>query len=269
MSLDLIDIGANLTHEAFARDLDAVLQRAAQAGVLRMIVTGSSLSESHAAQALAQAHPGRLFSTAGIHPHHAAAHGEADIQELKMLLTASGVCAVGEAGLDFNRNFSPRADQERIFIDQLELAAQAGLPVFLHEREAHDAFIAILREYRDRLTAAVVHCFTGHAQELRAYLELDLHVGITGWICDERRGHHLRDLVPLIPEDRLMLETDAPYLLPRDLPFKVGGRRNEPAFLSHILQTVAQARRQPATVLAARSTANAERFFGLSERLST
>jgi len=263
MTLDLIDIGANLTHETFAKDFEAVLRRAVDAGVRRMIVTGSSLIESRKAVALAQVHPEHLSSTVGIHPHHAVEHGEADIQELKMLLAAPGVCAVGEAGLDFNRNFSPRIDQERVFIAQLELAAQAQLPIFLHEREAHEVFQAIMREYRDRLPAAVVHCFTGDEQELRAYLELDLYIGITGWICDERRGHHLQELAHLIPADRIMIETDAPYLLPRDLPFKVSGRRNEPAFLPHILQAVARARRQPADELAVQTSANAQRFFGL------
>lgn len=269
MTLDLIDIGTNLTHETFAKDLERVLRRAVDAGVRRMIVTGSSLIESRKAIALAQTHFEHLYSTVGIHPHHAAEHDEADIQELKKLLAAPSVCAVGEMGLDFHRNFSPRHDQERIFIDQLELAVQAGLPVFLHEREAHEVFLAILREYRDRLPAAVVHCFTGDEQELRAYLELDLHIGITGWICDERRGHHLQDLVHLIPADRILIETDAPYLLPRDLPFKVNGRRNEPAFLPHILQTVAFARRQPAAELAVQTRANAQRFFGLPALLSS
>jgi TatD DNase family protein len=137
------------------------------------------------------------------------------------------------------------------------------MPVFLHERDAHRRLMDILRPWRDRLPRAVVHCFTGTGDELRGYLDLDLHIGITGWICDERRGRHLRELVSLVPEDRLMVETDGPYLLPRDLRPRPPGRRNEPAFLPHILESVAACRGVSPAALAASTTATATAFFNL------
>jgi TatD DNase family protein len=170
---------------------------------------------------------------------------------------------VGECGLDFNRQYTPHPDQERWFVAQIELACQLGKPLFLHSRDAHPRFADILHAYRDQLPAAVAHCFTGEREELYAYLDLGLSIGITGWICDERRGAHLHALVRDIPADRLMLETDAPYLTPRDLRPQPKARRNEPAFLPHILRTVARALDQPAEALAHQTSQNARRFFSL------
>ena len=171
--------------------------------------------------------------------------------------------AIGECGLDFNRNYSPHPDQEKWLVEQFELAREIGKPLFVHSRDAHPRLAEILREYRGRLSRVVVHCFTGEAEELRAYLELDCHIGITGWICDERRGRHLHALVREIPADRLLLETDAPYLTPRDLRPQPHARRNEPAFLPHILRTVARALGKPAEQVAEETTRNARAFFGL------
>ena len=262
-AMELIDIGANLTHESFAQDLDSVLARAARAGVSQLVVTGSSAAESAACVRLAQAHPRRLFATAGVHPHHAR---QWDATVARHIAEAAGhdcVVAVGEAGLDFYRDFSPRTDQERAFIAHLELAARIGKPLFLHERDAFERFHPILREHRAHLGAVVVHCFTGDMAALEAYLELDLHIGITGWICDERRGIHLRDLVARIPANRLMLETDSPYLLPRDLRPRPKSRRNEPMHLPHILRRVAVERAQDPFECAAHTTATARAFFAL------
>lgn len=260
---DLIDVGANLTHESFTHDLPEVLERALHAGVSQMVVTGSSVAESDAASALARAWPGRLFATAGVHPHHARDWNPGTGAAVGELCMRPEVVAVGEAGLDFYRDLAPRADQERAFHGQLEIAARAGKPVFMHERDAFERFIGILREHRSELGAAVVHCFTGAERECDAYLELDLHIGITGWICDERRGEHLRDVVRRIPPGRLMLETDAPYLLPRDLRPRPRTRRNEPMHLPHILSVVARCTAQPAHALARASTSAARSFFGL------
>ena len=217
-----IDIGANLTHASFGEDLPQVLARARHACVAAIDVTGTSIEGSRAAQALAREHAGsashpRLYATAGVHPHDAARFDGGTLEALRVLLAQPEVMAVGECGLDFNRNYSPHPDQEKCFLAQLELASETGKPLFLHSRDAHPRFADILRAHRDRLPAAVAHCFTGVAEELRAYLDLDLYVGITGWICDERRGRHLHALVREIPADRLMLETDAPYLTPRTL----------------------------------------------------
>jgi TatD DNase family protein len=141
-----------------------------------------------------------------------------------------------------------------------------GKPVFLHERDAHEELVAMLTPVRASLASGVAHCFTGGPEELAAYLELDLYIGITGWVCDERRGAALRAAVPRIPLDRLLLETDAPYLLPRDLAPKPTGRRNEPQFLAHVLERVAALRELPVELVAQASTANAERLFGLGAR---
>lgn len=259
----LLDIGANLTHESFQADLDAVLHRAAAEGVTRMIVTGASRDGSRDALALAQAHPQRLYATAGVHPHHAIDYDDATDALLRELAHAPEVRAVGETGLDYHRNYSPPDVQLAVFERQLRIAADSGKPLFLHQRDAHANFVALLRRYRDQVPAVVVHCFTDTREALRDYLALDCHIGITGWICDERRGTHLRDLVREIPAHRLMIETDAPYLLPRTVRPQPKHRRNEPMYLRHICEEIARDRGEPFDVTAASSTAAAEAFFGL------
>jgi TatD DNase family protein len=173
------------------------------------------------------------------------------------------VVAAGECGLDYYRNFSPPDAQRRAFEWQLRLAADSRKPVFLHQRDAHADFTALLREHRASLVGGVAHCFTAGERELDDYLQLDLSIGITGWINDERRGGHLNALMPRIPPHRLLLETDAPYLLPRDLSPKPASRRNEPMFLGHIGTAVARARGQSVEQCATETTANARALFGL------
>jgi TatD DNase family protein len=262
LSLDLIDIGANLTHDSFAPDFDAVMTRALQAGVRRQIVTGADLAGSVQAADLADGSPANLRSTAGIHPHHAASFTTAHRQDLLAVLERPSVVAVGECGLDYYRNIAPPEVQRRAFVGQLEVAAACGKPVFLHQRDAHEDFTAILEEHIGALHGGVAHCFTGGAAELEAYLGLGLYIGITGWVSDERRGLSVRDVVPRIPDDRLLVETDAPYLLPRDLRPKPRSRRNEPALLVHIAQTVATLRGATLESVAALTTRNAEALFG-------
>ena len=261
--MQLTDIGANLTHPAFRDDLAEVLARARGAGVATIIVTGATLEESRRAAELAAAHPAMLYATAGVHPHHARACGADTIPALRALAARPRVVALGECGLDFNRNYSPHPEQEKWFVAQLELACEIGKPLFLHSRDAHPRFAEILRAHRDRLPKAVAHCFTGDRQELRAYLDLDLYVGITGWICDERRGAHLLELVREIPRQRLLVETDAPYLTPRDLHPQPKARRNEPAFLPHIVRRLAHALGRPAEEIAADTARNARALFSL------
>lgn len=262
-SVDLVDIGANLTHDSFDQDRDAVVQRAAAAGVTRLIVTGASADGSRAALELSRDYAGQLFATAGVHPHHADDFGNETRELLRDLARADEVVAIGECGLDFFRNFSAQDAQRHAFAQQLDIAVETGKPVFLHQRDAHDGFLALLSERMRDLEGGVAHCFTGTAKQMHEYLELGLYIGITGWICDERRGQALQAAVTELPLDRVLLETDAPYLLPRNLPDKPSGRRNEPAWLPHILQTLAGYMRRPADEIAAAATRNAEKLFGL------
>jgi TatD DNase family protein len=261
--MQLIDIGANLSHAAFARDLEAVLARAQAHGVAQMIVTGADAHGSRAAHALALAHPDRLFATAGLHPHHAGAFDAETEMLLRELHAHADVKAVGETGLDYHRDLAPRAAQLFAFERQLGLAIECGKPLFLHQRDAHTDFLGAMDNVRGRIGRAVVHCFTGEKPELFDYLDRDFHIGITGWICDERRGTHLRELVKNIPADRLMLETDAPYLLPRNVRPMPSHRRNEPMYLAHICAEVARDRGEDIAVTAANATATARAFFDM------
>jgi TatD DNase family protein len=258
----LIDIGINLGHDSFDSDRADVIRRAAAVGVTHMVITGSSLASTRAAIELVRRDPQRFRCTAGVHPHHAGELDEPALQELTTLAASPEVVAVGECGLDYFRNFSPRATQTASFRQQLDLAVQVRKPVFLHQRDAHDEFLAILREYASRLVGGVAHCFTAGVDEARAYLDLGLYIGITGWICDERRGLHLREVVRAIPAERLLIETDGPYLLPRDLQPKPQSRRNEPMYLPHVLRAIATARGQSPQELASLTTRNAHKLFG-------
>ncbi|QNH19442.1 preprotein translocase subunit TatD [Xanthomonas sp. GW] len=261
--MTLIDIGANLTHDSFDRDRDAVLQRARDAGVAQLVVTGASREHSPLALQLAQQHPGFLYATAGVHPHHALEYTAECDAELRALHAHAEVVAVGECGLDYFRDLAPRPAQHRAFERQLQLAADTGKPLFLHQRDAHADFLALMRQFDGKLGPAVVHCFTGTREELFDYLDRDWHIGITGWLCDERRGAHLRELVKNIPASRLMIETDAPYLLPRTLKPLPKDRRNEPAFLAHIVEELARDRGEDVAAAAAATTATARGFFRL------
>ena len=263
MQPSLIDIGANLTHDNFADDLTEVLGRAAAAGVEKMIVTGSSDQGNIDAADLAELHAGRLYATAGVHPHHASDYTDASGELIRSLLDRQSVVAVGECGLDYFRNFSPREAQLEAFQSQLDIAADTGMPVFLHQRDAHDDFVDTLEPMLPRISRAVAHCFTGEGESLREYLAMGLWIGITGWICDERRGARLQEIVSEIPDDRLLIETDAPYLLPRTLNPKPKSRRNEPAYLTEVLHVVARARGQSEQHVAEITTENAIRFFAL------
>jgi TatD DNase family protein len=260
-AMELIDIGCNLTHDSFDSDRARVLELAHEAGVAQMIVTGASEEGSKAALQLAREHPGQLYATAGVHPHRASEFDDDTEALLRQLAAEPEVVAVGETGLDYFRDFSPRDQQRAAFQRQLGIGMDTGLPLFLHMRDAHDDFLAILREVREQLSDVVVHCFTGNREELHDYLDLDCHIGITGWICDERRGTHMLDFLQDIPADRLMIETDAPYLKPRNLRPRVKSHRNEPRWLPWILGTIAEARKEPREMLAQQTTANARRFF--------
>ncbi|OWA34210.1 hydrolase TatD [Saccharibacillus sp. O16] len=259
----MIDIGINLMHRSFGTDREAVVESALEAGVSPLVITGTSVRSSEAAADYARRYPGGLYATAGVHPHDAKSCDAQTIQRLRKLAAGEEVVAIGECGLDYNRDFSPRDTQREWFVKQIELAEELELPLFLHERDAHEDFATILRRAKPPELPAVVHCFTGTRQELQTYLDMGLYIGITGWICDERRGKSLREVVELIPPDRLMIETDAPFLTPRDLLPKPKDGRNEPRFLPHIAAAVATCTGRSVEAIVQETTETTKRFFGI------
>lgn len=262
-AMRLIDIGLNLTSRQFTSDRDAVVERAREAGVERFVLTGTSAEGSADALELARGIEG-AWSTSGVHPHHASDWTDEVAAGIETNASADEVVAIGECGLDFNRNYSPPDDQRHAFEAHLEIAAHTGLPLFLHQRDAHEDFLAMLRNAWPSLSGgAVVHCFTEGPQEAADYVELGCHVGVTGWVCDERRGGALRDAVPTIPAERLMIETDAPYLLPRSIEPKPDTRRNEPMHLPWVLREVARLRGGDPNAIAAETWDATNAFFRL------
>jgi len=293
-SHDIVDIGVNLAHRSFQADRKQIVERAFAVGVRTMVITGTSVVGSQEGVRIAREYPGQLFVTAGVHPHDSRNCTEATISKLRRLATHREVVAIGECGLDFNRDFSPRPQQEKWYGAQVALAEELQKPLFLHERDARQRFCEILAAVR-KIVPAVLHCFTGTREELKIYLDMGLHLGITGWICDERRGTHLRELVREIPLDRLtrmfhtgrarrglralpyslspfqsecetcglMIETDAPFLVPRTMPTKPKDGRNEPAFLPYVLQAVADCLGKPVPAVAEATTKTAREFFRL------
>jgi TatD DNase family protein len=261
--MQLIDIGANLSHDSFDRDFDDVLERARKIGIVHMVVTGASREGSRKALELAREHPGFLFATAGVHPHHALEVTDEGLAELRELHQQPEIVAVGECGLDYFRDFSPRPAQRKAFEQQLQLAVDCGKPLFLHQRDAHEDFMHIMKSFDGKIGKAVVHCFTGTKEECFDYLDAGYYIGITGWLCDERRGLHLREIVKHIPADKLMIETDCPYLLPRTIKPAPKDRRNEPMYLKHIVEELARDRGEDVELTAANATRVSREFFNL------
>lgn len=255
-----VDIGVNF-HSAPLKGLATeLLDRARQAGVTRVLATGTSLEASRMALHLALAQGG-VWATAGVHPHAAKEFDDSTLASLRVLWDDPKVVAVGECGLDYNRMFSPAREQRRAFAAQLEAATLVGKPLFLHCRDAFDDFHAMLSDTATAGRRGVVHCFTGTASQALAYLELGLDIGITGWVTDPARGGDLRDALAVIPLDRLHLETDAPYLRPKNA---IKSRRyNEPALLPCVAQAVAELKRLDVHTVAEQATRNACSLFAL------
>ncbi|KPZ72312.1 Tat-linked quality control protein TatD [Shewanella sp. P1-14-1] len=258
-----IDIAVNLLSSRLVADIDTIIHNAAEKNVSPLIVIGSDLSESTDAITLCQQYPMQLLSTAGVHPHQASTWNEFSKAELQSLVDSEHVVAIGECGLDYNRDFSPRDKQREAFDAQLALAVKLQMPVLMHCRDAHDDFVEIVSQYRQQLPAAVLHCFTGTRDELLACIELDLHIGITGWVCDERRGAELASIVPLIPDNRIMVETDSPYLLPRSMRPKPKSSKNLPQYLPYIVDYIAQLRGQTYEQFSDHCYRNSVNFFNL------
>jgi len=261
--MKIIDIGVNLMHKSYNRDREQVVQNAEKAGVSPLILTGTSERNSTETVKYVSRFPSKLYCTVGVHPHDVKHCDENTIPNLRKLTANKSVVAVGECGLDYNRNFSPQDTQRKWFEAQIGLANELGLPLFLHERDAFDDFVSILEKNREKHVKMVVHCFTGTEKELDKYLDMGCYIGITGWICDERRGKHLLKLVKKIPADRLMIETDAPFLTPRNMDEKPEGNRNEPKYLVHILDEIAYSLDKDILDLANETYSTTCEFFSL------
>ena len=260
------DIGVNLTDKRLS--FEPVLARALAVDVKHIIITGTSLDKSQQAIQLAEQYPSHLSTTVGVHPHDASQFTDQTIHALKTLAKSSQVVAIGECGLDFNRNFSTPKEQLFAFEEQLKLACELGLPVFLHERDAFDAQIELLSKYRSDLKGGVVHCFTGNIEQMNRYLGLGLYIGITGWVCDLKRGQALREAVKSLPLNRILLETDAPYLRPKGLANnrKVDNGNNEPAYLPNVAGEVAALMATDIETLKVACTANTQILFNISSK---
>ncbi|MGI2106638.1 TatD family hydrolase [Shewanella frigidimarina] len=263
-----IDIAVNLLSDRLKHDIGTIINDAAKHDVSPLIIIGSDLDESSDSISLCQQYPQQLYCTTGVHPHHASSWDQHSKARLTQLATQETVVAIGECGLDYNRDFSPRLAQRKAFAAQLELACELNMPVLMHCREAHSDFIAIVNEYRAQLPNALLHCFTGSKDELFECLAADLYIGITGWICDERRGQELAQLVPLIPSNRIMAETDSPYLLPRSMRPKPKSSRNLPQYLPYIVEYMANLRQQSPQTLAQECYKNSCDFFQLPVHLN-
>ncbi|MEH6444155.1 MAG: TatD family hydrolase [Oceanospirillaceae bacterium] len=261
----MIDIGANLTNSRFQNDLEEILEASKEASIDKIIVTGTDIPSSKAAIELSSKYQG-LYATAGIHPHAAASFDQSSFEQLGLLLKHPKVVAVGECGLDFNRNFSTKEQQIHAFEQQLILATSSEKPLFLHEREAFSTQYSMLKEHVNDICGAVVHCFTGNQDALVKYLELGFYIGITGWVCDERRGLELQSIINLIPDNKLLIETDAPYLTPRTLKGKQRKAKNTPANLIHIAAFIAQLRNQSTQHIVKMTSANAQHLFSFDHK---
>lgn len=257
-----VDCGLNLLSSQFSAP-DAVLRESLPA-VNRFVIISSDLSESEQVIQACERFSG-CIGTVGVHPHQADHVTDDELSRLREWTQHQAIRAIGECGLDYNRNFSAPKRQREVFAQQVALAVELQIPLYLHERDALADQLAILNEHQGRLPPLFVHCFTQGLQALEAYQTLDAYIGITGWVCDERRGAELQEAIPAIHADRLLLETDGPYLLPRDIRPKPKSRVNSPQWLPHIAARVAQLRETSPEALAAATTANATRLFGAWE----
>ena len=235
----IADIACNFTSDRFDNDLDEIIDRAIANNITKFGLICSQLSDLDKLLEIYNQYSINMYFTIGVHPHHANEINKEYLDKLKEVINKNNPHAIGETGLDFYRNLSTYEEQVYAFEEQIKIAIDTNKPLFLHQRDSHCDFIKILRKYSSDLNKAVVHCFTGTQDQLEAYLELDCYIGVTGWICDEKRNVELRKTIKNIPLDRLMIETDCPYLIPKDLPEKPKNNRNEPINLNHIASEIA------------------------------
>jgi TatD DNase family protein len=263
----VIDIGVNLTSKRFDKDRDDILLRAKKKDVEQIIITGTNIFESQQALILCQDYqqkfPNMLFSTAGVHPHDADGVNDDYLSQLIQLAKQPQVKAIGECGLDFNRNFSTPKQQLKVFNEQISLAAELNMPLFLHQRDAFSPWFDALKPFIDQIPAMVTHCFTGNKAELEQCIAANMYIGITGWLCDERRGQELQEIIKLIPLNRLLIETDAPYLTPRTIRPRPKSNRNEPSYLPYIVKQIADITAIDVDEIACQTSINARKLFNL------
>ena len=262
MQSKLFDIGANLTHESFSSDLNTIINESISNNIEKISVTGCNVEDSLKALSIAEMYPNNLISTCGIHPHYADSFNDSSEIKIKEIALNSLVKAIGETGLDFNRNYSKKENQINSFLKHIKIANELNLPMFLHQRDSHKEFMTCLKDIYPE-TNCVVHCFTGSEEELDDYLSLDFYIGITGWICDEKRGSHLKEFISKIPLDKLLIETDSPYLLHKNI--KIKGRRNKPLFLKEVFSKISSIRNEPVNDLSKAIYQNSLKFFNLEK----
>ncbi|KAG7297618.1 hypothetical protein JYU34_018331 [Plutella xylostella] len=287
-NLIVIDIGANLTNKKYSRDLDSVVQRAKDAGVQKIMVTGTSVKNSKEALRLTRLYPGTIYSTAGVHPHDAKSMVEEDMWvELQDIASAPECVAIGECGLNYSKDFSEPHVQRDVFKRQIEIACDLRKPIIVHEKDAQDDVLKILDEYSTRLPPIVIHSFTGTVEQGLKYIEKGFYIGITGFICKDKSDGGIRRLLSerMLPMDQLLVETDSPFMYPNmrasKLPVHVKDsltersmlfvnryctfQRNEPCALPAVVELVAGlAARRPEDVALA-TAFNALKLFGLSQ----
>ena len=236
---ELFDIACNFSSNRYDNDLDEVIKNAKNNNVTKFLVVSASINDVDKVYSIYQKYRSDCFFTVGTHPHHANEINSESMKKMRILVKDLKPCSVGETGLDFFRNLSTLEEQIFAFEEQIKLSIEFNKPLFLHQRDAHDEFIKIIMKYKNDINKAVVHCFTGTQKQLDSYLNLGFYIGLTGWICDERRNVELRKSIKNIPLDKLMIETDSPYLIPRNLIIKPKNNRNEPSYLPHIAKEIA------------------------------
>jgi len=256
-----IDIACNFTHDSFKDNLDEVLNNAEHAGVDKFVLLCASLDDIDPIKVIQNNTPEKFFISAGIHPHHATEILEINYDALFNKLKSINPNAIGETGLDYFRNISPPDIQKKSFGMHIEIAKELNLPLYLHQRDAHSDFIRIIKENISNFPKFVVHCFTGTQAELDEYLELGAYIGLTGWICDAKRNIDLRKSIKNIPIEKMMIETDSPYLIPKNLLLKPKKNINEPKYLPHIANEICELTGYELEELKSATSNNAIKFF--------
>ena len=259
---EIADIACNFTSERFDNDLGKVVDKAVANQISKFGLICSRLSDIDKLLGIYNQYSSNMFFTIGVHPHHANEINDQYLKKLKEAVNLNDPDAIGETGLDFFRNLSTYEEQIHAFEEQIKIAIDTNKPLFLHQRDSHDDFIKILRKYSADFNKAVVHCFTGTQKQLDDYLELDCYIGVTGWICDEKRNVELRKTIKNIPLSKLMIETDCPYLIPKNLQEKPKNNRNEPCNLNHIVAEISALMDIDEGILRKETFENTKSIFG-------